>query len=204
MRHFELGDGSSLDLYESWLPEAKATALFSSLLAQAQWEQKAIRIAGREVMQPRRTAWYGDAEAVYTYSGLRNVPLPWLPTLLDLRARLSAEMGVFFNGALLNHYRDGNDSMGFHADDEAELGPNPVVASISLGETRRFLLRHVKNKNARLDLDLPHGSLLLMGGTLQHDFRHALPKQADKGARINITFRRVVGVAVARSGSRAR
>lgn len=203
MRHFELGDGASLDLDESWLPEPKASALFHSLVEEVPWEQKAIRIAGRQVMQPRRTAWYGDSEAVYTYSGLRNEPMPWLPSLLELRGRLAAERGFFFNGALLNHYRDGNDSMGFHADDEAELGPNPLVASVSLGETRRFVLRHVKDKAVRLDLDLTHGSLLVMAGTTQHYFRHAVPKQANKGARINITFRRVVGLA-ARAGSRAR
>jgi alkylated DNA repair dioxygenase AlkB len=200
MRRFSFADGASLELDEGWLNDARASALFRALLEEVRWEQKAIRIAGRHVLQPRLTAWFGDADAIYTYSGLRNAPLPWLPSLIDLRDRLEGEHGVSFNGALLNHYRDGSDSMGYHADDEPELGPNPVVASVSLGETRRFALRHVKDKTARLDLDLTHGSLLVMAGTTQHHFRHAVPKQAGKGARINITFRRVVSASASGRG----
>jgi alkylated DNA repair dioxygenase AlkB len=198
MKRFELGEGATLELDEVWLAEPEATSLFHALLGDAAWSQKSIRIAGRQVLEPRLTAWYGDDDAIYTYSGLCNTPAPWLPSLTAMRARLEAELGLSFNGALLNYYRDGSDSMGFHADQEPELGVNPIVASVSLGETRRFAVRHVKNKEQRFDWDLPHGSLLVMSGTTQHHFRHALPKQANKGARINITFRRIVDRSAAR------
>jgi alkylated DNA repair dioxygenase AlkB len=193
MRSFDLGQGATVELIEDWLTPSDAGALWKALLEQVPWETKAIRIAGRMVQEPRLTAWYGDSDAVYTYSGLRNVPRPWIAWLADLRSRLAAELGVTFNGALLNHYRDGRDSMGMHADNEPELGRCPTIASISLGEVRRFRLRHVKNPQNGLDLDLPHGSLLVMRGTTQHLFRHGVPKQPGKQARINITFRRVIG-----------
>jgi alkylated DNA repair dioxygenase AlkB len=198
MHRIELGDAATLDLDEAWLKESDASSLFRELLENARWTQKSIRIAGRQVLEPRLTAWYGDDDAVYIYSGLRNAPFPWLPSLLELRSRLDLALGIRFNGALLNYYRDGNDSMGFHADNEPELGANPVVASVSLGETRRFLLRHVKNKEQRFAWDLPSGSLLVMSGTTQHRFRHAVPKQSNKGPRINITFRRILTDVAAR------
>jgi alkylated DNA repair dioxygenase AlkB len=192
MESIDLGDGARLDLDRAWIGPSEASSLFRQLLDAVAWTQKTIRIAGRQVLEPRLTAWYGDDDAIYTYSGLRNVPLIWLPSLRELRERLDRELGIAVNGALLNWYRDGGDSMGFHADDEAELGLNPTVASVSLGETRRFVLRHVKNPTPRCDLELEHGSLLVMAGTTQHFFRHAVPKQANKGPRINITFRRIV------------
>jgi alkylated DNA repair dioxygenase AlkB len=191
MRSFALAGGARIELCEAWLCPEEARSLFHVLLEEVPWAAKSIRIAGRLVAQPRLTAWFGDPEAIYTYSGLRNVPAPWIPSLLGLRARLESELSSPFNGALLNYYRDGHDSMGFHADDEPELGQCPVVPSISLGAVRRFVLRHVKDKNERLDLDLPDGSLLIMSGTTQHTFRHALPKQPGRGPRINITFRHV-------------
>jgi len=192
-RSFEFDGGARIELHEGWLGPQEAQALFQALLKEVPWAAKSIRIAGRLIPQPRLTAWFGDRDAIYTYSGLRNVPTPWIPSLLGLRARLESELSLPFNGALLNYYRDGNDSMGFHADDEPELGPCPVVPSLSLGAMRRFVLRHVKDKNQRLDLDLPDGSLLVMSGSTQHTFRHALPKQPGRGPRINITFRYVRG-----------
>jgi alkylated DNA repair dioxygenase AlkB len=192
MRSFELSDGARIALEDRWLAPAAEQVLFRILLEQVPWQAKTIRIAGRPILEPRLTAWYGDEDAVYTYSGLRNVPMPWIPALLEIRVRLERELSTPFNGALLNYYRTGNDSMGFHADDEPELGRNPVVASVSLGTPRRFVLRHVKNKDELLDLDLPGGSLLVMSGTTQHHFRHAVPKQPGKGQRINLTFRRVL------------
>jgi len=197
MRSFELADGARVTLEDRWLAPAEERALFQILLEQVPWQEKTIRIAGRQILQPRLTAWYGDESAVYTYSGLRNVPMPWIPSLFEQKARLERELSTPFNGALLNFYRSGNDSMGFHADNEPELGVNPVVASISLGTPRRFVLRHRRSKDERLDLDLPGGSLLVMSGTTQHHFRHALPKQPDKGQRINLTFRRVLSALAA-------
>jgi alkylated DNA repair dioxygenase AlkB len=201
-----IAGGARIALHEQWLRPDEAQSLFLTLLEGVPWAAKSIRIAGRLIPQPRLTAWFGDPEAIYTYSGLCNVPVPWIPSLLGLRARLESELSLPFNGALLNYYRDGHDSMGFHADDEPELGQCPVVPSISLGATRRFVLRHVSDKHGRLDLDLPDGSLLIMSGTTQHTFRHALPKQPGKGPRINITFRHVrsdMGEAKANQGRRA-
>jgi alkylated DNA repair dioxygenase AlkB len=143
-------------------------------------------------MQPRLVAWFGDPEASYTYSGLKLVPEPWPARLASLRARVEEQAGAAFNSVLCNLYRDGADSMGLHSDDERELGQNPIIASVSLGETRRFVMRHKKKAAERLDLDLPGGSLLVMAGTTQHHWRHGVPKQrAIEGARINLTFRRI-------------
>ena len=128
---------------------------------------------GREVDSPRLSCWIGDPEAVYTYSRTRFVPHPWPASLLPLRERLSDELGVAFNSVLANLYRDGRDRMGWHSDDEPELGPRPVIASVSLGATRRFSLKP-RAGGASRHLDLPHGSLLVMAGDTQAAWRHAL------------------------------
>ena len=179
-----------------FLPLAEAEVLFAQLSAEVAWEQRCIRIYGKEMPQPRLTAWYGDPAARYSYSGLVWEPRPWTPALLALRQRLEAATGHRFNSVLLNHYRHGRDSMGWHADDEPELGPTPAIASLSLGATRRFRLRarRVPTGPAEtpppLGLDLPGGSLLLMRGLTQQHWQHALPKTARPvGPRLNLTFR---------------
>ena len=182
----------------NFLPESEAGTLCAQLTAEVAWEQRAIRMFGRELPQPRLTAWHGDPAARYTYSGLTWEPRPWTPALLDLRQRVAAATGARFNSVLLNYYRDGRDSMGWHADDEPELGPSPVIASLSLGATRRFRLRPIGPKAGALaqplGLDLPNGSLLLMRGPTQHCWQHALPKTArPTGPRLNLTFRWVAG-----------
>jgi len=182
----------------NFLPESEASTLRAQLTAEVAWEQRAIRMFGRELPQPRLTAWHGDPAARYTYSGLTWEPRPWTPALLDLRQRVAAATGARFNSVLLNYYRDGRDSMGWHADDEPELGPSPVIASLSLGATRRFRLRPIGPKAGALaqplGLDLPNGSLLLMRGPTQHCWQHALPKTArPTGPRLNLTFRWVEG-----------
>lgn len=179
----------------AFLSAAEADALLAQLTAEAAWEQRSIRIFGQEIPQPRLTAWYGDAEARYSYSGLAWEPRPWLPALQALRQRLEAVTGSRFNSVLLNLYRDGRDSMGWHADDEPELGPEPAIASLSLGATRRFRLRPRAGLGyAPLGLDLPSGSLLLMRGPTQQHWQHALPKTARPiGPRLNLTFRWVAG-----------
>ena len=182
----------------NFLPESEASTLRAQLTAEVAWEQRAIRMFGRELPQPRLTAWHGDPAARYTYSGLTWEPRPWTPALLDLRQRIRAATGARFNSVLLNYYRDGRDSMGWHADDEPELGPSPVIASLSLGATRRFRLRPIGPKAGALaqplGLDLPNGSLLLMRGPTQHCWQHALPKTArPTGPRLNLTFRWVEG-----------
>ena len=185
-----------------FLPAAEAAALLTQLTGAVAWEQRSIRIFGQEIPQPRLTAWYGDAEARYTYSGLTWEPRPWLPALQALRQRLEATTGARFNSVLLNLYRDGRDSMGWHADNEPELGPAPAIASLSLGATRRFRLRPYRpgagaeQAHAPFGLDLPSGSLLLMRGPTQQHWQHALPKTARPiGPRLNLTFRWVAGAA---------
>jgi len=193
-RHISLEDGGELVFFEEWLSAGEASRHFEALLREVPWEQKPITIMGKRILQPRLLAWFGEPEAVYTYSGLRNVPLPWTASLTELRARVQGAAEALFDSVLANLYRDGSDSMGFHADNEKELGKNPVIASLSLGATRRFQLRYAgkQKKVPGCDLDLGGGSLLIMRGTTQHFWRHGVPKQkAAVGPRINLTFRRV-------------
>ncbi len=188
----ELGGGAWLRRVEAWVPESARD--LERLTAEVVWAQRSIRLFGREVAQPRLTAWLGEPGAVYTYSGLRHEPAPWHPIVEGYRQRLRDELGLEFDGALLNLYRDGADSMGWHADDEPELGPEPVLASISLGTPRRFLLKRRRGPPAApLRMALGEGALLVMGGRTQHDFVHALPKCASAGPRLNLTFRRLLG-----------
>jgi alkylated DNA repair dioxygenase AlkB len=175
----------------TFLPATEADALLAQLTAEVAWEQRAIRIFGQEIPQPRLTAWYGAPDARYAYSGLHWEPRPWTPALHTLRQRIETATGARFNSVLLNLYRNGQDSMGWHADDEPELGPAPAIASLSLGATRRFRLRpRAGLAHAPLSLDLPTGSLLLMRGPTQQHWQHALPKTARQvGPRLNLTFR---------------
>lgn len=156
------------------------------------WRQETLVIFGRPVKTPRLTCWIGDPGATYTYSGLANRPLPWTPVLTGLRARLEERLQAPFNSVLLNLYRDGRDSMGWHADDEPELGPEPLIASVSLGATRTFRLRHRTLGLPSVDLELEHGSLLVMRGTTQRDWHHCVPKRLRVDQpRLNLTFRYV-------------
>jgi alkylated DNA repair dioxygenase AlkB len=186
-----LTDGE-LRLLDGFLPGPKATALFEKLSTELAWEEETIMIAGRRVLVPRRVCWYGDREARYRYSGVQHDPLPWTPSLAHLRAAIEHRTGSRFNSVLGNCYRSGMDSMGWHADKEKSLGVDPVIASLSLGATRRFVLRHNRTRE-RVELSLAAGSLLIMGGRLQHCWRHCVPKSpAVAGARINLTFRLIL------------
>lgn len=176
-----------------WMPAVEAHALCAALRGTVSWDVHRIRLFGREVASPRLSCWIGDPGAAYTYSGTRFVPHPWPAALLPVRARLRAELGIDFNSVLANRYRDGRDGMGWHRDAEAELGPEPVIASLSLGAARRFVFRDRRDPSRRLALDLPPGSLLVMAGATQRHYLHALPKTARAvGERINLTFRRIV------------
>ena len=178
--------------HEHWLSPEAASAAFAALRSETPWRAEQIRIAGRLIPVPRQTAWYGDPGATYTYSGIRNEPIAWTPLLGALRDAVSAAAGAPFNSVLLNHYRDGRDSMGWHADNEAALGRDPVIASLSLGAPRRFVLRHATVKDRSMAFLLGDGALLVMAGATQHHYRHAVPKTADAGERINLTFRQVI------------
>ena len=166
---------------------------FDVLLAESPWRQDDIVIFGKRMQQPRLHAWYGDPGATYTYSGLRNEPLPWTHILTKIRRRVTDACGVGFNSVLLNLYRDQNDSMGMHADDELELGAEPVVASLSLGATRRFVLKHRTRRDLKaIRIDLEEGDLLLMRGATQAHWKHGLPKCSTScGPRLNLTFRHI-------------
>lgn len=175
-----------------WLPETDADRLLRGLREEVPWEIHRIRLFGREHASPRLSCWIGDPGTGYRYSGSYFEPHPWPPGLAGLRERLAAELGIGFNSVLANLYRDGGDCMGWHSDDETELGPEPVIASVSLGATRRFVLKHRREPQCKLEIALPHGSLLVMSGATQRNYRHALPRTAKLvGERINLTFRRI-------------
>lgn len=190
-------DQGRLEFHTRVLPEAQADALFLTLQAHLAWRQDEIRIQGRTLPVPRLQAWYGDPGTRYGYSGIQLDPLPWTPELDLIRARLQELCQASFNQAsfnsvLCNLYRHGQDSVSWHADDEPELGINPLIASFSLGATRRFQLKPKRGRGQTLSLDLPHNSLLVMSGALQHHWIHQVPKtRQDVGPRINLTFRRV-------------
>lgn len=162
--------------------------LYQELAEQIDWEQNDITIAGRTTRIPRLTCWMGDA--AYTYSGVRNEPRPFPPALASLRQRLVAVSGVDYNSCLANLYRDGRDSIGYHSDDEPELGDRPTIASVSLGARRAFHVKHLAT-GRRWILELGAGDLLVMSAESQSDYRHAVPKTARTvGPRMNLTFRR--------------
>lgn len=159
------------------------------------WKQDYIKMYGKEIPLPRLTAWYGDGGKVYTYSGITSKPNPWNKGLLYLKEQIESCAGVAFNSVLLNWYRNGEDCLYWHADDEKELGVNPVIASANFGETRDFLVRRNDDPSTKLVIPLKHGSLLIMRGELQHYWQHSVPKRKRVGgSRFNLTFRRIVAL----------
>jgi alkylated DNA repair dioxygenase AlkB len=189
MRANDLRDGGVFSYDPAFLPPPEADTLFAHLRDSVPWKQE-----GRPPrMFPRLTAWYANPGLTYTYSGMTHHAVSWTPELLDIKQRAEAAAGTTWNSLLLNFYRDGRDSIGFHSDDEPELGTNPIIGSISLGAERRFVLKHPASGET-LEFNLPHGSLLVMGGTSQHHWRHGVPKtRKPVGPRINLTFRRILG-----------
>jgi alkylated DNA repair dioxygenase AlkB len=173
----------------------RADALLASLRAGIEWQQEHVVIFGQRRLVPRLVAWHGDPDAHYSYSGTEHAPRAWTLELHELREIAETLTGHRYNSVLLNLYRDGRDGMGWHADDEPELGRDPAIASFSLGATRRFRLRHRRRKQVG-DLELEHGSLLSMAGPTQHHYVHAVPKTARPvSERINLTFRQVTSAA---------
>lgn len=175
-----------------FLQPDEADLFFAKLRTTLPWQQERINLFGKSVLQPRLQTWHGDA--TYTYSGLTMSPHPWTPELVSLKKRCETIADVTFNSVLANLYRDGQDSMGWHQDNEPELGRNPVIASLNLGDSRRFILRNLHCKT-QIEYQLSHGSLLIMAGETQHHWRHGVPKTSKpKGERINLTFRQVLTV----------
>ncbi|RDJ00702.1 alpha-ketoglutarate-dependent dioxygenase AlkB [Dyella solisilvae] len=186
--------GADLSIWPHWLPAAEADAVLAELVASIPWEVHRIRIYGREVDSPRLSCWIGDADATYVYSRTRFEPRPWTPALSALRRRAEEACGASFNSVLANLYRDGRDSMGWHSDDEQELGERPVIASLSLGAVRRFRVkpRRADGRAQVHAIELGHGSLLRMAGDTQRHYVHDLPKVAGvTEPRLNLTFRHI-------------
>ncbi len=179
-----------LEWYPGFLPAGRADALFDRLLEVLPWEQRSVRVFGRLHPQPRLVAWLGEPHCLYRYSGLSLVPGPFPEALADLRRELLALTGTDYNCALCNLYRNGHDSVGWHSDNEAELGPDPELASVSLGATRRFQFRHRSKKGVGFEMALSHGSLLVMRAPTQRHWQHRIPREARvQTPRINLTFR---------------
>jgi alkylated DNA repair dioxygenase AlkB len=175
------------------LDETAASDLFRQLLAETPWNDGSYLAGGRRFQLPRLQAWFSDPGVAYRYADNLLNSHPWTPTLLDLKSRVEALCETTFNAVLVNLYRSGQDAVGWHADDEPDLGPAPVIASLSLGAVRRFALRPKNAPSvAPLSLPLPAGTLLLMSPPLQRDWEHAVPADANvTEPRINLTFRRV-------------
>jgi alkylated DNA repair dioxygenase AlkB len=195
-RILDLPGGGRVHWAPTFLSKGQADAAFRVVGETTPWKQEWITLFGKRIPQPRLTAWMGDEDAVYTYSGLTLVPVPWTLPVLELKTYVESAIGESFNSVLLNLYRSGEDSMGLHADDEPELGP--IVASISLGATRRFVLKFRGRRRGvpSHSLDLGHGSLVVMDAATQASWVHGIPKQSgvrSEGceARINLTFRRI-------------
>ena len=158
------------------------------------WKQDSLKLYGKSIPLPRLTAWYGDPGAAYTYSGIKSDPNPWNDGLLHIKNRIESVVGDSYNCVLLNWYRDGQDSLNWHADDERELGPNPTIASVNFGQTRDFLLRRNDDHQQKLSIPLPAGCLLIMAGELQQHWQHAVPvRKRVTGSRFNLTFRWIHG-----------
>ena len=190
VKRIDLGEGAWASLEPAFVPDH--LELMARLIDALPLRQESIVLFGRSVLMPRLTSWHGDPGCSYAYSGRLFHPAPWTHELAALRDRLVAAEGCAFNSVLVNHYRDGADSMGEHADDEPELGPSRDdvrIASISLGAPRRFVLRHRRTRRVHAFV-LGEGSLLVMGGTTQRYFRHHLPRtRSPIGPRMNLTFR---------------
>ena len=187
-----LGD-AWVDYDPHFLAEDAASLLMGELIAECDWEARTLHVMGKKVTQPRLMAWAGSVP--YHYSGQTLFPLEPGPVLQSLWRQIEAREAMTFNHVVINYYRDGSDNVGMHADDEPELGDNPKIVAVSLGAKRRFVLERKRKPRGepRTSLWLGHGSYMVMGGTLQHTWRHALPKvKGECGPRLNITFRKLL------------
>lgn len=186
---FNLPD-AEIEYYPNFFDSGKANALFERLKSDIPWQQDSITVYGKTHPQPRLTALFGNEGKPYSYSNIVMQPHPWTPLLVFVKEEVESVCETLFTTVLLNYYRDGKDSNGWHADDEKELGRNPFIASVSFGAERAFHLQHNTLKEHKLKITLAHGSLLLMKGTTQHFWKHQIPKTTKAiGPRINLTFR---------------
>jgi len=189
MIKYDLPDADVV-LFKDFFTKVESDQLFKNLVDKIEWEQDEITIFGKTFDIPRLTSWYGDPGCSYSYSGISMEPKTWNEDLQIIKNRIEKVSKVSFNSCLLNFYRSGSDSMGWHQDNEKALGLNPVIGSVSFGETRPFQLKHIKLDLKKTDIPLSHGSYLIMKGKTQHFWKHKIPKTArDIKARVNLTFR---------------
>ena len=175
--------------YPNFFSKSESDSLLKNLRSNIIWKQESMNMYGKKIDFPRLTAWYGNNDKPYSFSGITLQPLPWTSEILTIKSKIEPVAKTEFNSVLLNLYRDGNDSISWHTDAEKELGINPIIASVNFGATRKFQLRHIKTKE-KLEIELTHGSLLIMQGELQHFWQHQVPKTSNVvGERINLTFR---------------
>ncbi|MEM9446412.1 MAG: alpha-ketoglutarate-dependent dioxygenase AlkB [Verrucomicrobiota bacterium] len=185
-------EDAHVDFYPDFFSGKESNEFLLTLMKKIQWKGECIQMFGKTIPVPRLVAWYGDDCASYTYSNIQHKPHSWQKCrcLLGIKKRVEAAAKTAFNGVLLNWYRNGQDSMSWHSDDEPELGNHPVIGSVSFGATRRFQFKHKKNPNLRQSIDLTNGSLLIMSGATQHHWLHQVPKtKKNMTDRINLTFR---------------
>ena len=189
--NFDLPD-AEVNYFPSFLESKESSELFQKLLKETPWQHDSITLFGKTHPQPRLTAFYGANDLSYSYSNIKMNANLWTPTLLELKNKVENEAETAFNSVLLNLYRDGKDSNGWHADDEKELGRNPIIASLTLGSERFFHLKHKSQSEYKCKIKLENGSLLLMKGSTQHFYKHQIPKTAQLiKPRINLTFRTI-------------
>jgi len=187
-KEFQINNGSYY-YEENFFPKKYSDALLERFKTKIDWKQKSMNIYGKEMKFPRLTAWYGDSDKVYSFSGITLKPNLWTKELQYVKEQIEPIAAVSFNSVLLNLYRDGSDSISWHTDAEKELGKNPVIGSVNFGDSRKFQLKHIKT-GERIDIELTHGSILIMKGELQHFWKHQIPKtKKKKNPRINLTFR---------------
>ena len=192
MMKFELAN-AAIELHEHFFNAQESASIMQALITEIDWQQYQIKIFGKTLDQPRLTAYYGQDHPYYAYSNIKLQPIPFTPILLSIKNKIETLTSHQFNGVLLNYYRNGDDSMGWHADDEKELGTNPVIASLSFGASRNFQLQHSLDKSiSKATIVLNDASLLIMKGVTQHFWKHQIPKQKNKGPRINLTFRKII------------
>lgn len=184
---------AAIELHEDFFDAQQSESLMQSLITEIDWQQYQIKMFGKTLNQPRLTAYYAAAKKNYAYSNIKLEAIPFTPTLVLIKNKIELLTGHSFNCVLLNYYRTGDDSMGWHADDEKELGINPVIASLSFGAARKFQLQHRFEKSIpKVSITLNNASLLIMKGETQHFWKHQIPKQKNKGPRINLTFRQII------------
>jgi alkylated DNA repair dioxygenase AlkB len=186
---FDVPD-ASIVYYPNFFSTEEATILFDTLQKEIPWQQDDIKVYGKVYPQPRLTAFFGNEGRSYSYSNITMHPHKWSPLLMSIKEKVEKTTGAIYSTVLLNYYRDGKDSNGWHADNEKELGTNPIIASLSFGAERMFQLKHNAIPNQKINIPLAHGSLLVMKGTTQHFWKHQIPKTTKPiGPRINLTFR---------------